>query len=1170
MRIARLTLGRYGHLSDVDLAFPRAPGLHVVLGVNEAGKSTALAAIGDALFRFPPRTSYAFLHPARDLRLGIELHADDGRVGRFVRRKGSKDDLTDETGQPVPESAIAAFLAGAGRARFEHVFGLDAAALRRGGQDILEGKGEVGESILQAHTGLHGFRALADKLGEEASRLVGDRRGRRELHLAVDRFKDAKAALEARTVEPANYKAASEEHERLEASRARNTGEADLIRAERARLDRIRRTTPARLACTRARHDQAALGEVPALPADAEAQRQAAIMAREQAAHDLAQLRARAIELADALAGLPDDAGLLAEAELIDNLAAERSHIARTSRDRVEQRVIAEQRQRALAQAAERLGQPPGSGGVGLRIPDALARDAASRAILAHVRLSERHAKAAADALEARVQQSVADASLAALPPSEPSAELRAAVERVRAEGRIDADLTAAAHAEAAERAELARHLAVLPLWTGTVEELAAARVPLEATIADRTVVLERAERAREASDAQLTAHDAALAGLAADIGGLVAAGELPTPQAIAAARERRDRVWALLRRHRLDGGAPPSHAELSGLNSGASLPDLFQTLLREADLLVDRGASEAARVAAFTQLQTRQARERTARAAAVAVASAAVAAHAAALHGWQAIWREAGIEAELPPAMREWRHRRDAALAQHGRVRDAAVHRTRMAERHEAAYSALAVLVTEPADERTHTAAALLARAERVCAVRERAEVVREGARSAAIVARAATEKTSRALAGTQADLASWAGEWARATGAIGLPATASTDAGKLALDLWSQAEVEQSAWQTATDRIAEMTQSIDAFCVEAAAVACRVAPDLADADMHDAVRALAIRLADTRAAAAERAKITAEQVRLQAAFAKLAAQHARSDSTLAALRALARAEDDAMLRDVIARAAAHAAFGAEIAAREAELRGLDDGRSLAELKVEAEGVDPDTLPGRIAEIEGRLRAIAEENASFAGRLAELRAALAAMATGHDATGASQQMEDALSDADDIAARYVRTRLAHTLLRAGIDRFRRQQQGPLLGRAGELFARLTEGRYEKLGVDEGDDGKLALVAVRPHGLECPAGRLSEGTRDQLYLALRLAAIESYAARTEPLPFIADDLLVNFDDRRARATLRVLGEMGERMQVILFTHHAHIAEMAEPALTSLHHLSSGDSRLAAE
>lgn len=62
MRLSRLFLERYGHLSDEELVFPDSHGLHVVLGPNEAGKSTALAAIGDCLFGFPHRTEFDFLY----------------------------------------------------------------------------------------------------------------------------------------------------------------------------------------------------------------------------------------------------------------------------------------------------------------------------------------------------------------------------------------------------------------------------------------------------------------------------------------------------------------------------------------------------------------------------------------------------------------------------------------------------------------------------------------------------------------------------------------------------------------------------------------------------------------------------------------------------------------------------------------------------------------------------------------------------------------------------------------------------------------------------------------------------------------------------------------------------------------------------------------------------
>ena len=119
-----------------------------------------------------------------------------------------------------------------------------------------------------------------------------------------------------------------------------------------------------------------------------------------------------------------------------------------------------------------------------------------------------------------------------------------------------------------------------------------------------------------------------------------------------------------------------------------------------------------------------------------------------------------------------------------------------------------------------------------------------------------------------------------------------------------------------------------------------------------------------------------------------------------------------------------------------------------------------------------------------------------------------------------------------------------------MLRKASAHFALLTGGRYARLGVDQDSAGRTLLHAVPAEGSECPIEGLSEGARDQLYLALRIATIETHVARSEPLPFIADDLLVNFDDTRATAALRLLAELDRSTQVILFTHHDHIADIA--------------------
>jgi uncharacterized protein YhaN len=73
---------------------------------------------------------------------------------------------------------------------------------------------------------------------------------------------------------------------------------------------------------------------------------------------------------------------------------------------------------------------------------------------------------------------------------------------------------------------------------------------------------------------------------------------------------------------------------------------------------------------------------------------------------------------------------------------------------------------------------------------------------------------------------------------------------------------------------------------------------------------------------------------------------------------------------------------------------------------------------------------------------------------------------------------------------------------------------------------------------------------MSDGTRDQLFLSLRLASLRQQFQQGIRLPVVMDDILINFDDDRSRATLEVLAELGGETQVLFFTHHARLVELA--------------------
>ena len=165
----------------------------------------------------------------------------------------------------------------------------------------------------------------------------------------------------------------------------------------------------------------------------------------------------------------------------------------------------------------------------------------------------------------------------------------------------------------------------------------------------------------------------------------------------------------------------------------------------------------------------------------------------------------------------------------------------------------------------------------------------------------------------------------------------------------------------------------------------------------------------------------------------------------------------------------------------------------------------------------------------------------------------AEAQRQEAIAAMADAAERYLRLQTAARLLKWSIDKFRETKQGPMLSKASTIFNGLTMASFSRLLVDsEGETPRL--FGVRPSGEQVDVTGMSEGSRDQLYLALRLAALELQVEQGFSMPLIADDLFINFDDRRTAAGLKVLGDLSRNMQVVFLTHHDHLVPLAKEVL----------------
>ena len=137
----------------------------------------------------------------------------------------------------------------------------------------------------------------------------------------------------------------------------------------------------------------------------------------------------------------------------------------------------------------------------------------------------------------------------------------------------------------------------------------------------------------------------------------------------------------------------------------------------------------------------------------------------------------------------------------------------------------------------------------------------------------------------------------------------------------------------------------------------------------------------------------------------------------------------------------------------------------------------------------------------------------------------------------------------AHVLLEQTRAAVARDHQPPVLREASRWLARLTEGRYPSIttAIDE-----ARLEVHDADGDLWNPERLSRGTREQVFLALRLALIRDLGRHDVSLPVVMDDALVNFDDARARSAARVLvefvAEQAADRQMLVLTCHEHVAK----------------------
>lgn len=150
-------------------------------------------------------------------------------------------------------------------------------------------------------------------------------------------------------------------------------------------------------------------------------------------------------------------------------------------------------------------------------------------------------------------------------------------------------------------------------------------------------------------------------------------------------------------------------------------------------------------------------------------------------------------------------------------------------------------------------------------------------------------------------------------------------------------------------------------------------------------------------------------------------------------------------------------------------------------------------------------------------------------------------------------ARRAVVARLGVLAAKGALRRLASERRTTMLRDVEHAFVAITAPAWSSVDVWSEVEGEK-LVGVQPDGTAVPVEMMSTGTMGQLYFALRVAGYRSFARDLGSLPMILDDIMETFDDGRARAALQLCADIGRSGQAIIFTHHAHLVDLARDTI----------------
>ena len=1139
MRITRLDLLRYGKFTDKSVALPGAANdFHLIVGPNEVGKSTLRNAIQDLLFGIETRSRYNFLHQHSEMRLGALIEQGDRKLD-FVRTKARTKTLQTASGEPLPDNALTPFLGPVDRSFFDQMFGLDHERLVAGGQQILSASNDVGQILFQAAAGVGGLGDIRDRLEAEADKLWAKRKSNdREYYIASAELEQAEAALKHATVRTKDWQEARTKVDNIGEELAQARSHYQVLEQERIELERVRRVAPLLTTLTETERHLAELGLVVLLPENtaeqlAKAEHEVAI-----ASQALVLFKKQAAELQEKVAELHPAESILARGTDIEALSGTRQQLRSFEGDIAKRKAEIEVLWQDVQACARQLEWPDDAeDALTLRLPGSLVRSTIDNIIRHHEALAQALLTAQETLRRREEEVKAVNAEIAALPDSAIPVTLTAALASARSLGDVAAQEKRGITQIGRLKRELQTAVLELGEWNPGTDGLRQLLPPTQDETHALIKTLGNLELTVSTVAGRLTEAKAEIELLQLDITQYKTAHQLVTLAQVQDVRTFRDSTWQAIKSGKID------------MNDSA--PGYEQTVA-QADSLSDQRHDRAQEE---TELQSRLDRLQRLQQQMLELESRLQESTKALVsfdENWNSRIKAAGLVGMPLLRVNDWRLARERVLgAADALVEAQSAHEDFVASVTQASAALMQATLTHQPKAQNLKLSALILLADDMVNSATRAQERRSTLANQKIRAEAATPDLNNRLVKAQAALDAWQLDLQKNLELAHLPPHANIGAVENALALFDRMHQHlDKIRDIRVNRIEMMRHDLNEFAVSAKSLALNIAPDIAEQSAAQIAIVLDNRLKLELSASQELGRLVTE-VEKAATQANAASRRiAEAKASLEPVLRLSGATDNEGLRGTAQRSDRQRSLTSEISQTVRQLLQTGDGLDRKALEAAFKATDVDTISIRLPEIKLKTDEMVAQQNRLSGELNAAEAALGKIAGQDEAARAESQRQEALARMSNAVERYIKVYTAAKLLRWSIERFRESKQGPMLARASVVFECLTQGAFNRLVVDY-ESEPLKLSGKRASAELVDIEGMSEGTRDQLYLALRLAALELHLAQTVPLPFIADDLFINYDDGRAKAGLEALAKLSEMTQVIFLSHHVHLVPLAQ-------------------